>query len=64
MKETLDGMIRAYNETPENFESPTQSTVDEMIRLVEEQMAQDENNELIESLNSIKEALPKTHGST
>ena len=47
MKETLDGMIRAYTETPENFESPAQNTVDEMIRLVEEQMAQDEKNDMI-----------------
>ncbi len=47
MKETLDGMIKAYNETPENFESPAQTTVDEMIRLVEEQMAQDEKNDMI-----------------
>jgi hypothetical protein len=28
-------MIKAYNETPENFESPSEETVQEMIRLVD-----------------------------
>lgn len=63
LQETLDGMIKAYNETPENFESPAESTVNEMIRLVEEQMALDEKNDLIESMSSIKSEISKTHGS-
>jgi hypothetical protein len=35
LPETLSGMIKAYNETPENFGSPSDKTVNEMIRLVE-----------------------------
>jgi len=35
LEETLQGMIESYNETPENFESPAQETVEKMIRLVE-----------------------------
>lgn len=45
-------MIKAYNETPENFESPAQSTVDEMIGLIDKQMAIDEQNELIQSTST------------
>ena len=37
LEETLNGMIKAYNETPENFGSPSDSTVNEMIRLVDQQ---------------------------
>lgn len=63
LDETLEGMIKAYNETPENFGSPSESTVNEMIRLVEQQMAQDEKNDLIQSMDNIK-TQTKTHGST
>lgn len=42
LQETLEGMIKAYNETPENFGSPLESTVNEMIRLVDQQMKLDE----------------------
>ncbi len=38
LSQTLDGVIRAYNETPENFGSPSDKTVEEMIKLVEFQM--------------------------
>ena len=31
MPETLNGMIKAYNETPENFGSPSDKTVNEII---------------------------------
>lgn len=56
-------MIKAYNETPENFESPAQSTVEEMIGLIEKQMAIDEQNELIQSTGTHQSG-QKTYGST
>jgi hypothetical protein len=45
LPETLQGMIKAYNETPENFGSPHEHTVNEMIRLVDQQMALDESSD-------------------
>ena len=35
LPETLDGMIRAYNETPEDFGVPSDETINEVIRLVD-----------------------------
>lgn len=60
LDETLNGMIKAYNETPENFGSPSDSTVNEMIRLVDQQNSIDEARES-NLLLSVKQT---THGST
>lgn len=45
-------MIQAYNETPENFGSPHDYTVNEMIRLVDQQMALDESSDEAHFLSS------------
>lgn len=45
LPETIAGMIRGYNETPENFGVPSEETIMSVIRLVEEQMALDEADE-------------------
>lgn len=45
MSETIEGMIEAYNATPLNFESPSDSVVEKMIQLVDNQMRVDEENE-------------------
>lgn len=58
LTETINGLIKAFNETPENFGSPSDETVSEVIRLVETQMELDEHNER----EGPEEC--KTHGST
>ena len=35
LPETLEGIIRAYNGTPENFGVPSEETINEVIRLVD-----------------------------
>ena len=42
---TLEGMIHAYNQTPENFGVPSYEIINEVIRLVDEQITIDEKNE-------------------
>lgn len=42
LPETLTGLIQAYNETPENFGSPSDETVTRVIALLERQLAIDE----------------------
>ena len=46
LPETIDGMIRSYNRTPLNFESPSDQVIEEMIELVDRQMAADVEMEL------------------
>ena len=36
MNETIEGMIKGYNETPENFGVPSDETINQVIRLVDE----------------------------
>ena len=57
-------MIKAYNETPENFGSPSDKTVNEMIRLVEHQITLDEHNEKNQIDQNRKSEEYKSHGST
>ena len=38
LDQTLEGMIRAYNETPENFGVPSDEIINEVIKLVDRQM--------------------------
>lgn len=38
LPETIDGMIEAYNATPENFGVPSEETIMNVIRLVDKQM--------------------------
>lgn len=57
-------MIKAYNETPENFGSPSDKTVNEMIRLVEHQITLDEHNEKNQIDENRKSEEYKSHGST
>lgn len=46
LQATIDGMIRGYNETPENFGVPSDEVIDEVIRLVDEQMEIDSRVEI------------------
>jgi len=39
-------MIKAYNETPENFGVPSDSTINEVIKLVIEQISHDDHYEM------------------
>lgn len=65
LEETLAGMIKAYNETPENFESPSDATINEMIRLVDQQIAIDEQEDHMRHLAPFKHEEAKcSHGST
>lgn len=41
MAKTIAGMIEAYNATPENFQNPPDAIIENVIRLVEEQMERD-----------------------
>jgi len=47
LPQTIKGMIQAYNETPENFGVPSDATINEVIRLVVEQISNDDCNEMI-----------------
>jgi hypothetical protein len=40
-------MLKAYNDTPNNFGVPSEETINEVIRLVIEQIAIDDHNEMI-----------------
>ena len=46
LQATIDGMIRGYNETPENFGVPADEVIDEVIRLVDQQMEIDSRVEI------------------
>ena len=45
LPETIEGMISGYNETPENFGVPSDETINQVIRLIDMQMAKDEKDE-------------------
>ncbi len=44
---TINGMVKAYNDTPNNFGVPSDETINEVIRLVIEQISIDDHNEMI-----------------
>ena len=46
LPQTIEGMIRAYNATPDNFGVPPDETIQDVIRLVEHQMQIDSQVEV------------------
>lgn len=67
LPETLSGLIQAYNETPENFGSPSDETVDRVIALLDKQIALDEESENLVLISNLAEESgykKPHHGST